>query len=89
MVNEKQMSKASSSYQKDINRLKKKILFYEEVLERRNKQIQILKQECHQWKETCEILADPNIIKSITKSLKQFAEGKGIKLSELAKVQGR
>lgn len=42
-----------------------------------------LKKECKQWKETCEILADPEIRKSITKSLKQFAEGKGIKLKDL------
>lgn len=51
--------------------------------ENTRKQIRKLKQECHQWKETCEILADPNIKKSITKSLKQFAEGKGIKLKDL------
>ena len=42
-----------------------------------------LKIECKQWKETCEILADPKIRKDITKSLKQFAEGKGIKLKDL------
>ncbi len=43
-----------------------------------------LKQECHQWKETCEILADKEIRKSIRKSLMEFAEGKGIKLKDLA-----
>lgn len=46
-------------------------------------EIRELKQECHQWKETCEILADHKITKSITKSMKEFAEGKGISLDKL------
>ncbi len=46
-------------------------------------QVKKLKQECHQWKETCEILADPKLMKSITQSLKEFVEGKGIKLNDL------
>ncbi len=46
----------------------------------KDEEIRKLKQECHQWKETCEILADKKIMKSIRKSLIEFAEGKGIKL---------
>lgn len=46
-------------------------------------EIRRLKQECHQWKETCEILINPKLRKSITTSLKQFAEGKGIPLDKL------
>ena len=37
-----------------------------------------LRQEIKYWKETCEILKDQNIMKSIEKSLKQISEGKGI-----------
>jgi len=40
-------------------------------------------QEIKYWKETCEILKDQNIMKSIEKSLKQISEGKGIPLSKL------
>lgn len=42
-----------------------------------------LKQEVKQWKETCEIVSDKDIMKSIQVSLKQIAEGKGIPLSQL------
>ena len=42
-----------------------------------------LRQEIKYWKETCEILKDQNIMKSIEKSLKQISEGKGIPLSKL------
>lgn len=42
-----------------------------------------LKQEVKQWKETCEILSNKDIMKSIQISLKQIAEGKGIPLSQL------
>lgn len=42
-----------------------------------------LKQEVKQWKETCEILSNKEIMKSIAVSLKQMAEGKGIPLSQL------
>ena len=42
-----------------------------------------LKQEIKRWKETCEILSDKNIMKSIQVSLKQIVEGKGIPLSQL------
>ena len=55
----------------------------EERLSGALEEIRRLKQECKQWKETCEVLADKKIIKSITKSLRQFAEGKGIKLKDL------
>ena len=47
-----------------------------------SKSIRKLKQECHQWKETCEILSNPEIMKSIKQSLIEFAEGKGIKLKD-------
>jgi len=42
-----------------------------------------LKQELKSWKETCEIVSNKEIMKSIEKSLKQIAEGKGIPLSKL------
>lgn len=82
-LHKKGRAKSDSSYARDINRLKKKILWHEEILLRRNNERKELKQECHQWKETCEVLADPKIRKSITKSLKEFAEGKGIPLDKL------
>lgn len=41
------------------------------------------KQEIKSWKETCEILGDREIMKSIQRSLKQISEGKGIPLSKL------
>ncbi len=44
---------------------------------------QKLKQEIKQWKETCEIMSNKDIMKSIQISLKQIAEGKGIPLSQL------
>lgn len=44
---------------------------------------QKLKQEIKQWKETCEILNNKEIMKSIAISLKQIAEGKGIPVSQL------
>lgn len=40
--------------------------------------------EVKQWKETCEIMADRDIMKSISVSLKQIANGKGIPLEQLA-----
>ena len=42
-----------------------------------------MNQDIKAWRETCEILSDKNIMKSIEKSLKQIAEGKGIPLSKL------
>jgi hypothetical protein len=42
-----------------------------------------LRQEIKQWKETCEIVSDKDIMKSIQVSLKQIAEGKGMPLSQL------
>ncbi len=44
---------------------------------------QKLKQEIKSWKETCEIVSNKNIMKSIQISLKQIASGKGIPLSQL------
>ncbi len=44
---------------------------------------EILRKEAKQWKETCEVLVDPELRKSITKSMKEFAEGKGIPLDKL------
>jgi len=44
---------------------------------------QKMKQEIKQWKETCEIIGDKDIMKSIQISLKQISEGKGIPLSQL------
>lgn len=52
-------------------------------MDEKDKEIERLKQECHQWRETCEILADPKIKRTIGKSLRQFAEGKGIPLDRL------
>lgn len=52
----------------------------EEKLERKIKK---LKQEIKQWKETCEILSNPETMKGIMLSLKQISEGKGIPLSKL------
>ena len=46
-------------------------------------QIKELQREIKQWEETCEILRNPKLMKSIKQSLKEFAEGKGIKLEEL------
>ncbi len=54
-----------------------------EQIQQLSKENKELKQECHQWKETCEILINPKLMKSISVSLKQFAEGKGIKLEDL------
>lgn len=42
-----------------------------------------LKQEIKQWKETCEILSNKDVINSIKISLKQIAQGKGIPISQL------
>ena len=39
-----------------------------------------LKQEIKAWKETAEVLADKKLMKSIERSLKQIAQGKGILL---------
>lgn len=50
------------------------------------KKIQLLREELHdkyQTIETYEILLDKDAMESITVSLKQFKEGKGIPLSEL------
>lgn len=44
---------------------------------------QKLKQEVKQWKETCEIIGDKEVLKSIQVSLKQISQGKGIPLSQL------
>jgi hypothetical protein len=44
---------------------------------------QELKQKIKQWKETCEIVGDKEIMNSIQVSLKQIAEGRGIPLSQL------
>ena len=46
-------------------------------------ELKSLKREIKQWEETCEILRNPELIKSIEQSLKEFAEGKGIKLEEI------
>ena len=45
--------------------------------------IKKLKTEIKGWKETCEIVSDKTIMKSIQKSLKQISQGKGIPLSKL------
>ncbi len=42
-----------------------------------------LKQEVKQWKETCEIMSDKDIMDSIKISLKQIAQGQGIPVSQL------
>lgn len=42
-----------------------------------------LKQEIKSWKETCEILSNKKLMKSIEKSLKQISKGRGIPLSKL------
>ena len=42
-----------------------------------------LQNEITSWKETCEILADQETMKSIKDSLQQIEEGKEIPLSEL------
>jgi hypothetical protein len=52
----------------------------------KNKKItseQKLRHEIKQWKETCEIVSDRNIMKSIQISLNQIAQGKGIPLAQL------
>jgi hypothetical protein len=51
-----------------------------------NKKIMLeqkLKQEVKRWKETCEIVGDKNIMRSIQISLHQIAQGKGIPLAQL------
>ena len=50
---------------------------------RKMTQEQKLKHEVKKWKETCEILSDKNIMKSIQVSLKQIAQGRGIPLAQL------
>ena len=52
-------------------------------MEKKMNKEQKLKQEVKQWKETCEIMSNKDIMKSIQISLKQIAEGKGIPLSQL------
>jgi len=52
-------------------------------MERKMSKEKKLKQEIKQWKETCEILSNKDVMKSITISLKQIAKGKGIPLSQL------
>lgn len=42
-----------------------------------------LKEENKRLKETCEVLADRNILNSINRSLRQIREGHGIPLSKL------
>lgn len=42
-----------------------------------------MKQEIKAWRETCEILSNEKIMRSIQKSLKQISEGKEIPLSRL------
>jgi PHD/YefM family antitoxin component YafN of YafNO toxin-antitoxin module len=42
-----------------------------------------LKKELRSWKETAEILSDQKIMRSIDKSLKEIAAGKGIPISQL------
>ena len=49
-------------------------------LAKENKQ---LKNDIDRWKETCEILSNQEILKSINISLIQLKEGKGISLSQL------
>ena len=53
------------------------------ALEDYKKENRKLRKECKKWKEISEILANREIGKSIIKSLKQFNEGKGIKLKDL------
>lgn len=42
-----------------------------------------LKRELRSWKETAEILSDQKIMRSIEKSLREIASGKGIPASQL------
>jgi len=44
---------------------------------------QKLKHEIKQLRETCEILANKQILKSMAISLRQIAQGKGIPLAQL------
>jgi len=52
------------------------------VTKKQNKE-EKMKREIKSWKETCEIVADPEIMKSIQKSLQEIAQGKGIPLAQL------
>lgn len=42
-----------------------------------------MEQEIKQWKETCEVVGDKEILNSIKVSLQQIASGKGIPLAQL------
>lgn len=85
-----ELKKAVSSLQQKINNMQKYVLSLKERLSNGKKQQTIdrnyifkQKQEIKQWKETCEIISNPKTMKSISKSLKEFAEGKGIPLDKL------
>lgn len=44
---------------------------------------QRLEQEVEQWKETCKIVSDRDVMESIQISLRQIVAGKGISLAQL------